>query len=151
MARYVVHVRSPKSVEESFAYMADLTNFQEWDPGVLSADQVRGEGPGPGAAYDVEVKGVPRPLTLTYRLITYEAPHRFVAKAKSKMLSSVDTIEVRPDDRDGSIVTYDAELTLAGVLAAADPLLKRAFDGIGDRAANGLVNALDGERVEAPA
>ena len=32
MARYVVHVRSPKAPADAFAYMADLTNFAEWDP-----------------------------------------------------------------------------------------------------------------------
>ncbi|MGI9615305.1 MAG: hypothetical protein ACR2QO_20505 [Acidimicrobiales bacterium] len=72
MARYVVTVRTSMSVEESFAYMADLTNFARLDPGVISSTQVEGD----------------------------------------------------------------------------HPFLARAFDGIGDRAARGLVEALDGSRVE---
>ena len=148
MARYVVTVHTPKSVEESFAYMADLTNFERWDPGVISAVQVEGDGPEPGAAFDVEVKGVPRPITLRYRLTDFEAPNLCVAEARSALLTSVDTITVRTDDADGSFVTYDAELTLNGLLGLTDPLLARAFRGIGDRAARGLVRALEGSRVE---
>jgi hypothetical protein len=148
MARYVVTVRTPKSVEESFAYMADLRNFAQWDPGVISSTQVEGDGPEPNAAFDVEVKGIPRPITLRYRLSSFEAPNLFVAEAKSSLLTSVDTITIRRDDADGSLVTYDAELTLNGPLGLADPLLARAFDGIGDRAARGLVEALEGSRAE---
>jgi len=42
------------------------------------------------------------------------------------------------------MVTYDAELTLNGLLGLADPLLGLSFKRIGDRAAAGLIRALDG-------
>ena len=54
--------------------------------------------------------------------------------------SSTDLSKVQ-----SSIVTYDAVLKLKGVLGVSDPLLKLAFNRIGDRAAAGLVEALDGE------
>jgi len=147
MAHYVARIRSPRSIDEAFAYMADLTNFQQWDPGVISAVQVDGEGPGAGASFDVEVKGFPRPLTLRYHLMTFDAPHRVVARAQSKALTSLDTITVSADGS-GSIVTYEADLTLNGPLAIADPLVKLVFTRIGDRAAAGLRRALDADIVE---
>jgi hypothetical protein len=150
MAHYVAHIRSARTVEHAFAYLADLTNFQEWDPGVITARQVIGEGPGAGAAFDVAVKGIPRPLTLRYHLVAFEAPNQVVARAESKLLTSLDTITVQADG-DGSIVTYEAELTLNGPLGVADPLLGIAFGRIGDRAAEGLGRALDGHRVAEPA
>ena len=55
MARYVVSVLSPKSQQEAFDYMADLSNFAEWDPGVQGVQQVEGEGAGPHTAFDVAV------------------------------------------------------------------------------------------------
>ncbi len=127
--------------------MSDLTNFAEWDPGVERSEQVEGDGPGADAAYDVAVKAVLRPLVLRYRITRYEAPDRFVAEAKSGLFTSVDTVTVRADGT-GSVVTYDAELTLNGPLGLADPLLGLAFKRIGDRAAAGLIEALDGERVD---
>jgi carbon monoxide dehydrogenase subunit G len=148
MARYVVHVRTPKPPAEAFAYMADLANFAEWDPGVSGVEQVVGEGPGADAAFDVVVSAV-RPITLRYRTTGYEPPTRVVVQASNWWLTSLDTITVRPDDS-GSVVTYDAELTLNGLLRVADPLLGRSFRRIGDRAAAGLVEALAGERVAGP-
>ena len=60
----------------------------------------------------------------------------------------VARVAVRPDGA-GSVVTYDAELTLRGPLALADPLLGIAFERLGDRAADGLVEFLAGERIDA--
>lgn len=150
MARYVVRVRSPKSAAEAFAFMADLRNFARWDPGVEEVHQVQGEGGGPDSVFDVAVKGVRGPMTLRYHTTTYTEPEKVVARARTSRLTSLDTITVQPDGA-GSIVTYDAVLELNGVLGVADPLLKLAFNRIGGRAAAGLVQALDGQRVEAPA
>jgi carbon monoxide dehydrogenase subunit G len=150
MARFVVHVRSPKPAVEAFAYMADLSNFAEWDPGVDHAEQVQGDGPGIDAAFDVAVKAIRGSLTLRYQITDYDPPDKVVARAESRLLTSLDTITVRGDG-DGSVVTYDAELKLNGLLGVADPLLGLSFKRIGDRAAAGLVRALDGEKVEEPA
>ena len=146
MARYVVTIRSPKSPEEAFAYMADLRNFAEWDPGVQAAEQVQGDGSGPDAVFDVTVDGVREPMTLRYETTFYDAPTTIVARAESSTLTSLDTITVEPDD-DGCLVTYDAELTLNGALRFADPVLGVAFKRIGDKAAAGMETALDGEAL----
>ena len=78
-----------------------------------------------------------------------EAPKLFVARAQSTTLTSLDSITVRSDGT-GSVVTYEAELTLNGLLRFVDPVLGLAFGRIGDRAAGGLIEALDGERVDSP-
>lgn len=149
MARYVVSIRTPRPVDEAFLFMADLTNFETWDPGVIAAQQIHGTGPGPDTSYRLKVSSIGRPMTLDYRVTEYDEPERVVAVASTSWLRSEDTITVRPDeDGSGSIVTYDAELTLSGVATLGTPLLGLAFKRIGDRAADGLVRALDGRRVE---
>ena len=146
MARYVTSVRSPKSPEEAFAYMADLRNFAEWDPGVTTVEQVTGDGAGADAVFDVTVKGIPAPITLRYETRLYEPDARLVVRADSSTLTSVDEVTVVPDG-DGAVVTYDAELTLRGLLGIFDPGLRLVFGRIGDRAAAGLRKALDGVQV----
>jgi carbon monoxide dehydrogenase subunit G len=147
MARYVVQVRTPKPPAEAFAYMADLTNFAEWDPGVDWVEQVEGDGPGPDAAFDVAVKVPGRTITLRYETTAFDGDATtMTAFAENAFITSEDTITVRADG-DGSIVTYDAELKLKGPLGLSDPLLGLSFNQIGDRAAAGLVDALAGERV----
>ena len=144
MARYLVRLRSSKSPAEAFAYMANLSNFAEWDPGVTRVKQSEGEGPGLNAVYDVSVKGLLTPLS--YRTTQFQPPYSIVARAETFILTSLDTITVEADGT-GSIVTYDAELTLNGPLGLADPILRLTFGRIGDRAAAGLIRVLDGERL----
>lgn len=151
MARYVVQVRTPMPSHEAFAYMSDLTNFAEWDPGVARVEQVVGQGPGSGAAFDVAVSLPLGTMTLRYETISYDADAdaaTMTAFAENHLFTSEDTITVHAD-ADGSIVVYDAELKLKGPLGLSDPLLGLAFDRIGDRAAGGLVEALAGERLPA--
>lgn len=147
MAGYVTTVRTPRPPEETFALMADLSNFEQWDPGVRRSVQVKGDGPVPDGEWEVTVAGFPRDTTLRYRTLHHEAPRRVVVRADSKLFASVDEIVVEPDAGGGSVVTYDAELTLNGPLRIFDLGLRPVFDRIGDRAAAGLVRWLDGERV----
>ncbi len=148
MARYTVSVATPMPADEAFAYMADLRNFVQWDPGVTNVEQVEGDGAGAHTAFDVTVKAFPKKIVLRYHTTTFVPPTTVVARAQSKLLTSLDTVTVTPDG-DGSIVTYHAELTLNGPLKLADPLLRMTFGKIGDRAAAGLIAALNGARVGA--
>lgn len=142
MAHYVTTIRTEKSADEAFAYMADLENFAEWDPGVSLAEQVAGDGPGLGAEYRVKASGA----ELVYKVLEYDAPTRLVAEAKTTFFRSYDIIEVT--ERDGGCdVTYDATLELNGLLSIADFGLGLFFGRIGDKAAAGMVKALDGEKI----
>ena len=146
MARYRARVATPLPAAEAFDYVADLTNFAEWDPGVRRSVQVAGDGSELGAAYDVTVAAGPRDLTLRYEVDEHDAPHTCLVVARSTVFTSTDRITVEPDG-DGSVVTYDAELTLNGPLGLFDPVLRLAFGRIGERAAAGLRRALNGKAV----
>lgn len=148
MARYSTTVRSPLPPAEAFAFMADLRNFERWDPGVTAVSQVRGNGGGPDALFDVTVKSVGKDLVLQYATTRYDEPTTVQVEARSTMFTSIDRIDVVADG-DGSRVTYDAELRLNGVLRIFDVGLAVAFKRIGDRAASGLERALGGERAAA--
>ena len=141
MARYVTTVRSAKTPQEAFAYMADLGNFVEWDPGVKAVRQVEGSGGGPDAVFDVTDVAPGPDLTLRYVTEEYDAPHNLLVVARSMVFTSIDRITVEPDGT-GSIVTYDADLRLNGVLRVGDLGLRLVFGQIGNRAAAGLRRVL---------
>lgn len=143
MARYVMRVRTDRPADEVFDFMADLTNFPEWDPGTKSAKQLKGDGPGVGAEYELKASGA----KLHYVVKSYDRPQKIVARAQNRFVTSVDTITVTGDGS-GCVVAYGADLTLKGPLKFGDPLLKRAFDRIGDKAAQGLTKTLDGTRLD---
>ena len=137
MAHYETSVTTDLSPAEAFARMADMTRFKEWDPGVLDAKQVAGNGPGLDAAYLLTVKGVPKPLPLKYVVTEFENGVRFRALAKAKMFRSDDVISVEPNGS-GSTVTYTADLLLEGPLRIFDFALGPVFNRIGDAADGGL-------------
>jgi carbon monoxide dehydrogenase subunit G len=143
MARYVVTVSTPRNPEAAFAFMADLRNLAEWDPGVKRVTQVNGSGGGPNASFDVVVKSGRGDMTLRYVTTQYDEPSAVVIEARSRMLTSIDRVTVARSAT-GCQVTYDAELKLNGVLRIADFVLKPLFKRIGDRAATGLTTALGG-------
>ena len=143
MAQYVTTVRTARAPDDAFEYMADLRNFAEWDPGVRSAIQVRGDGPAPDAEYDVVVDAGGRSLTLRYAATDYDAPRSITVKASSRLFTSLDRIDVTPDG-DGSLVRYDARLTLNGPRGLFDRLLQGTCRTIGERANHGLIRARDG-------
>lgn len=141
MAKYTVSVESSKSVEEAFAYMADLRNFANWDPGVLTVTQVAGDGAGMGSSFDVAVKSVGGGTVLRYETLEYDEPGNLLVEARNSKFTSIDRITVVAKD-EGSIVTYAAELLLNGCLSPLNPLLGLVFNRIGDRAAAGLRRVL---------
>lgn len=148
MARYVTEVATSLPPDAAFAYLADLRHFADWDPGVPRSVQVRGDGPGADAAYDVTVAAVPRDLVLRYEVVEHDPPRTLLVVARNAVFTSRDRITVEADGT-GSVVTYDAELRLNGPLGLFDPVLRLAFGRIGDRAAAGLRRALDGTAVPA--
>ncbi|HPY22769.1 MAG: hypothetical protein QG655_1423 [Actinomycetota bacterium] len=144
MARYVTTVRTARTPQEVFAYLADLRNFAEWDPGVKAVSQVQGSGGGPDSVFDVTVAGLVGDLTLRYVTEDYNAPRNLLVVARSAVFTSIDRITVEPDGT-GSVVTYDADLRLNGVLRVGDLGLRLVFGYIGDRAAAGLRRVLDAQ------
>jgi carbon monoxide dehydrogenase subunit G len=125
----------------AFAYMAEVHNFESWDPGVQSVSAVDGNEPGLGAVFDVEVLNGKRTQVLRYKVVEWDPPKRFVLKAVTPSLQSFDIVRVAPDG-DGSIVTYDARLDMIGVRRLVNPFLGPVFKRIGDRAAAGLRRVL---------
>ncbi len=130
------------SPEEAFAYMADFRNVADWDPGVSLSEIRDGDGPGLGTTYKV----VANNMALIYKTLDFDAPNRMVIEAENDRLRSYDIIEVA-EHPEGSAVTYDATVELRGLFAIFNPLFGLVFNRIGDKAAAGMVEALDGALI----
>jgi len=138
MARYTTSVSTRLSPADAFAFMADVRRFAEWDPGVSKAVRVQGEG-ATGSAYELTLS--PGATVMRYEVTACEAPRMLRMIARTRLLTSVDEVRVVPSGT-GAVVTYDAVLTLNGLLGVMNPLLQLAFNRLGDRAARGLERAL---------
>lgn len=142
MARYVAKIPSSMSPDAAFLYMADLRNFAEWDKGVKKVVQVSGNGGGMNTAFDVTVRGFRgRDITLRYHTVEHDSPINILVKARNSMFTSVDRVMIVPT-ASGCDVTYDATLTLNGILSPLNPLLGVTFNKVGDVATKGLRRVL---------
>jgi hypothetical protein len=142
MAQYVTTIKSSKSPEEAFAYMADLRNFAAWDKGVVKVEQVSGSGAGIGTVFDVTVKSFGKSTsTLRYTTTEFDAPRNVLVRGVNTLFTSVDRVTITPTDT-GCDVVYDATLTANWIIAPMNLLLGKVFNKIGDTATRGLRKVL---------
>ncbi len=137
MARYTATLHADRPVEDVFAYLADFSTTEEWDPGVVRATRNGNGTIGVGTTFDLVASFLGRENALTYEVVEYEAPHAITLRGENATVVSLDRITTEPDG-DGTKITYDADLSLKGPLKLGDPLLKLAFGRVGDRALEGL-------------
>jgi hypothetical protein len=67
-----------RPIDELFAFVVDARNDPQWCPKVLSTVQLVGNGPGPGARYEVVHRPFPMrpPSTMTTACVGWEPPQR---------------------------------------------------------------------------
>lgn len=141
MAHYQATVASRRPAEDTFDYLATFSNAAEWDPGVLEGTQL---DPGPvrtGTRFRLVVPFIGRRMALTYEVTRYVPPREVVLEAASSLLQATDQIVVTPQGT-GASVSYAADVRLRGPLGLLDPVMRRGFEGVGGRAADGLARAL---------
>ncbi len=138
MARFTTTIDAPCAPDAAFAYLADLANARHWDPSIVEAERLDGDGPvGVGTRVRVLVAFFGRRVELTYRVAEIDPPRRVVFEAEDGRVRSRDVVTVEPAG-DGCTVGYDAELGLKGPARLLDRGLQLAFDSIGKKAAAGL-------------
>lgn len=139
MARYQATVPSARPADDTFAYLADFSSVQEWDPGIARAERLDDGALGVGSSFKVVSRFLGRDVELTYEILEYDATgRRVVLKGTNATTVSVDEIVVGDDAQ----VHYDADLQLKGPGKLFDPVLGLLFKRLGDQAADGLRRTL---------
>ncbi len=142
MARYQTMIESTLPPEEAFAYMADFSNAQFWDPSVSEAHRA-GDAPiGVGSVFELVARFAGRDVPLEYAIVEHDPPRRVVLEARRPGFFTRDTITVEPAEH-GSRVHYDARLEFGGVRRLLDPVMQRIFNRVGANAKAGMQAALN--------
>lgn len=128
---------------EAFAYTADFTNIESWDPGVISSRKVTDGPVGVGTRYELEVKFGSGTVPMTYEITVYEPDERVVLVGTGDKIHAVDEIRFATHDN-MTVIDYTADLTFTNYFRYLGPLLKRALRKVGEKALDGLVEALGG-------
>lgn len=137
MANYKAALETQLPTEEVFAYLSDFSNTKEWDPSTVQAERADDAPIGEGSEFRLVAAFLGRESAITYRVIEYDPPSTVSFRGENSTVVSLDRIAVAPAGT-GSRITYDAKLTLKGLLRLTDPLLAVAFKRVGDRALAGM-------------
>jgi dehydrogenase/reductase SDR family member 12 len=137
VARYVDAIDLPVPIEEAFDFLADFSRTAEWDPGVTEAERLGSGRIGRGSRFRVVISFLGRSLPIEYEITTYERPSRLVLEGGDETFRSIDEITFVAR-AGGTRVTYEAQIALAGIRRAADPLLDVLFQRVGRLAVRGL-------------
>lgn len=136
----IVHTDWPPAA--AFAYLADFTTTNTWDPGTVNTERVSGDGQ-VGTTYRNISRFRGKDSELTYTVVEHESPHRIRLVGENSTITADDLITVAPDGT-GASVRYVATFRLKGLAKLAAPFLKGAFAELGDSAEAGLRAALSG-------
>lgn len=126
--------------DAAFSYVAEFANVGDWDPGVESSEKLDDGPPGVGTRYKVVARFMGVPTPMTYRVVRWEPGVCVELAGETPTVDALDRISFAPEG-DGTRVRYEAEFTFRKPLGLAEPLLRRVFERIGDKAMGGLVQA----------
>lgn len=126
---------------DAFAFVADFANIEHWDPGVSESRQTS-EGPvAVGTEYHVVASFMGVPAPMTYRVTRWEPGELVELHGEASTVDAVDRISFKPAPEGGTEIRYEAEFTFRFGLGFAEPVMRRVFERIGDKAMGGLVAA----------
>ncbi len=135
----------PRSVGESFAYVADFTTVAEWDPGIHESRKVSGDG-GLGSVYEVQAEFRGKTMPFTYTVTVFEQDKLIALDGVGEKATSLDTIAFEAAGDGGTRITYTADFKLKGVLRVAEPFLGGTFKTLARKALAGLEAKLGAAR-----
>jgi hypothetical protein len=130
-----------KPLDAVFGYLSDFTTTTEWDPGTVVTVNHHGDG-GVGTTYLNTSTFLGRKTQLTYIVGEFIPGRRIRLRGENKTVIAIDTLTFRPV-ASGTEVTYTAEFTFKGLSRIAAPLLKPAFERLGNEAEAGMRKALN--------
>jgi NAD(P)-dependent dehydrogenase (short-subunit alcohol dehydrogenase family) len=130
-----------KPLDVVFDYLSDFTTTTEWDPGTVVTVNRHGDG-GVGTAYLNTSTFLGRKTQLTYIVREFIPGKRIRLQGENKTVTAVDTMTFRGVEG-GTEVTYTAEFTFKGPSRLLAPLLKPAFERLGNEAEAGMRKALN--------
>jgi hypothetical protein len=130
-----------KPLQAVFDYLSDFTTTTDWDPGTVITMREHGNG-GIGTTYLNTSTFLGRTTHLTYVVEELADQQLIRLRGQNKTITAVDTMTFRPL-ASGTEVTYAAEFSFKGASRFAAPLLKPAFERLGDGAEAGMREALN--------
>ncbi len=126
----IVEVDRP--IEAIFAYLADFTHTEQWDPGTVRTTRVDVAPLSVGARFHNVSQFRGRRTELDYVLKVYDLDKHLVFTGNNKTVEATDDLSLRSDRPGTTTITYRAHFRFKGVARLAEPYLRPKFGPIAD-------------------
>ena len=127
--------------EVAYAYLADFTHAEEWDPGTQTCERTSGDG-GVGTTYRNVSSFLGREVEVTYTTAELAPPTRVHLRGTNEQFEGHDVFEIRAAGR-GSEVTYRADMTFSGLAKLASPVVAAYLPILARKTVDELRSCLD--------
>ncbi len=135
--RTVVAEASPDQV---WAYLADFTTTNDWDPRAHRTRRLSGDGD-VGTEYETHVRFLGRETRMLYKTTRLEPHRRIEWVGHNGTVRACDVIEVWPHP-EGTVVDYTTSYAYRHLPWLMDRLMSRPIDRLCDEAQVGLARTL---------
>jgi carbon monoxide dehydrogenase subunit G len=135
--RFTVH----RPVAEVFAYFADFTTTQEWDPGTVTTTRLAGDGTlGTTWANTSEFLG--RRVELVYETVTHRPPSEVELRGRNGRTTATDHLWFEADGT-GTAVRYRATFDFSFPMKLVVPLvIRRRVEALADETVEQIQRSL---------
>lgn len=131
----------PRPPDEVFAYLADFTHTQEWDPGTVTTTRTSGDG-GLGTTYANTSEFMGRRVELTYETVEHQPPTRVRFRGTNDSATTSDTLTFEAEGA-GTRIHYRADFKFGRLLSLVAPLVLRGrLDKLADETVEQIQHAL---------
>jgi hypothetical protein len=134
-------IKVTRKLAATFAYVAEFSRIEQWDPAVSKGIKLTSGLPGVGSRYEIIMKAG---FTLYYEIIEFEPNKRLLMTVSSKLFSAEEEIIFNPLDA-GTEVRYIANFNFSKPLALMSRLSPSLMNWVGNAALNGLHTALEAD------
>lgn len=112
----------PRPITEVFAYFADFTTTNEWDPGTVSTVRTSGDG-GLGTTYDNTSQFMGRRVELTYETVTHDEPTRVQFRGRNGRTTATDSMSLTALPDGGTSIHYRADFEFPFLIRLVAPFV----------------------------
>ncbi|NYE38086.1 hypothetical protein F4692_003231 [Nocardioides cavernae] len=141
MLTFVRTVAADAPSSAVYAFLADFTSVNAWDPRASGARRVEGDG-GTGSVYECEVAFAGRTVPMRYTVTRLEPDAVIEWVGESDLVAAHDLIELRSHGGT-TVVEYTTSYRYRRLPRLADRLAARSVARLCDDARAGLQSALD--------
>lgn len=130
-----------RPVEDVFAYTADFSNIEDWDPGVASSARLDEGQLEVGSRFELEVTFGKSTIPMVYEVTELVPNERVVLVGVGDKIHAIDDIRFSRADN-LTVIDYRADLTFTNFIRFLGPLMNRPLKEVGRKALDGLARVL---------